>query len=93
PTVLGRPVQFCHPPRSVHIVNKILKAFKEGRKKPAEFWINMGEKKIHIRYIPVLDKNGNYIGTLEVVQDITSIKNWREKKDFWIGRTSNLSES
>jgi DUF438 domain-containing protein len=80
PTVLGRPVQFCHPPRSVHIVNKILKAFKEGRKDPAEFWINMGERKIHIRYFPVLDEDGNYMGTLEVVQDITDIKKLEGEK-------------
>jgi len=31
-SVLGRPVQPCHPPKSVYVVNKILKAFKEGRK-------------------------------------------------------------
>jgi len=31
-SVLGRPVQMCHPPRSVHIVNKILKAFKSGKR-------------------------------------------------------------
>jgi len=80
PTVLGRPVQFCHPPRSVHIVNKILKAFKEGRKEPAEFWINMGDRKIHIRYFQVLDKEGNYLGTLEVVQDITRIKELEGEK-------------
>jgi hypothetical protein len=61
-------------------VNKILKAFKEGRKEPAEFWINMGDRKIHIRYFPVLDKEGNYLGTLEVVQDITRIKELEGEK-------------
>jgi len=73
-SILGRPVQLCHPPRSVHIVNKILEAFKNGRKNSAEFWINMGGKLIYIRYFPVFDDKGNYIGTIEITQDISSIK-------------------
>ncbi|PLV58304.1 DUF438 domain-containing protein [Thermotoga sp. KOL6] len=80
PTVIGRPVQFCHPPRSVHIVNKILKAFKEGKEEAAEFWINLGGKIIHIRYFPVRDNNGDYLGTLEVVQDVTKIKKLEGEK-------------
>jgi hypothetical protein len=79
-TVLGRPVQLCHPPRSVHIVEKILQEFKAGRKDMAEFWIRMGEKFIHIRYFPVRNKSGDYIGTLEVVQDITQIKKLEGEK-------------
>ena len=73
-SILGRPVQLCHPPRSVHIVNKILEAFKNGRKNSAEFWINMGGKLIYIRYFPVFDDKGSYIGTIEITQDISSIK-------------------
>jgi hypothetical protein len=74
PSIIGRKVQFCHPPRSVHIVNKILKAFKEREKDVAEFWIQMGKRKIHIIYFAVRDDSGEYLGTLEVVQDITDIK-------------------
>jgi PAS domain S-box-containing protein len=73
-TILGRKVELCHPPKSVHIVKKILKAFKEGRKQVAEFWIPFGGRLVHIRYFPVRDSNGEYLGTLEVVQDITDIK-------------------
>lgn len=73
-SVIGRPVQLCHPPKSVHIVNKILKAFKEGKKDSADFWIKMGKSFIYIRYIPVRDSNGNYIGTLEVEQDVAGIR-------------------
>jgi len=73
-TILGRKVELCHPPKSVHIVKKILKAFKEGRKQVAEFWIPFGGRMVHIRYFPVRDSNGEYLGTLEVVQDITDIK-------------------
>ena len=73
-SVLGRPVQLCHPPKSVHIVNKILRAFKEGRKKEATFWLRLGPKYVYIRYLPLFDENGNYIGTLEITMDIAPYK-------------------
>jgi len=72
--VLGRRVQLCHPQKSVHIVNKILEAFKAGKKDMAEFWITMNNRLIHIRYFAVRDKNGKYLGTMEVTQDLTDIK-------------------
>ncbi|MGB9853905.1 MAG: DUF438 domain-containing protein [Candidatus Bathyarchaeales archaeon] len=72
--VLGRKVQLCHPQKSVHIVNRILEAFKKGEKDVADFWIHMGGRLIHIRYFAVRDRNGQYLGTLEVTQDLTDIK-------------------
>ncbi len=71
---LGRKVQNCHPPQSVHKVNEILEDFKKGKRDKAPFWINFNGKLIYINYFPVVDKNGNYLGTLEVTQDITDIK-------------------
>lgn len=73
-TVIGRPVQHCHPPDSVDVVNNILSAFKAGNKEKAEFWIRLGPKFVHIRYFPVRDEEGNYLGTLEVSQDIKEIR-------------------
>lgn len=72
--VIGRKVQLCHPQKSVHIVNKILETFKTGKKDVAEFWITMNNRLIHIRYFAVRDKNGKYLGTLEVTQDLTDLK-------------------
>jgi PAS domain S-box-containing protein len=72
--VLGRKVQLCHPQKSVHIVNRILEAFKKGKKDVAEFWINLGGRLILIRYFAVRDKDGKYLGTMEVTQDITDLK-------------------
>jgi PAS domain S-box-containing protein len=72
--VIGRKVQLCHPKKSVHIVNKILESFKTGEKNVEEFWIQMDNRLIHIRYFAVRDKNGKYLGTMEVTQDITDIK-------------------
>ncbi len=73
-TTLGRPVTLCHPPKSVHIVEKIINEFKAGRRDKAEFWINMGGRLIYITYYPVRNNRGEYLGTLEVVQDITDLK-------------------
>ena len=78
--ILGRPVQLCHPPKSVHIVNEILKAFKEKRKSKADFWINFKGRLIYIRYLPIYDETGNYYGTLEVTQDVTGIKKLEGEK-------------
>jgi len=72
--VIGRKVQMCHPQKSVHVVNKIVEAFKSGKKDSAEFWISMNNRLVHIRYFAVRDKGGKYLGTLEVTQDITDIK-------------------
>lgn len=73
-TILGRKVQNCHPPGSVHVVDRILSDFRSGRQRVAEFWINFRGKFIHIRYFPVNDPDGRYAGTLEVTQDATRLK-------------------
>jgi len=72
--VIGRKVQQCHPKKSVHIVNQILKDFKIGRKDSADFWINIEGRLIYIRYFAVRNKSGEYLGCIEVTQDITEIK-------------------
>jgi PAS domain S-box-containing protein len=72
--VLGRSVQQCHPEKSVHVVNRILEDFKSGKRDVAEFWMNFEGKLIHIRYFPVRSRSGEYLGCLEVTQDITLIK-------------------
>jgi uncharacterized protein len=73
-TVIGRKVQNCHPPQSVHIVEKILEDFRSGRRSTAEFWITLQGKRVHIRYFAVRNAAGAYLGTLEVTQDITGIQ-------------------
>jgi hypothetical protein len=72
--IIGRTVQNCHPPESVHIVEKILKAFKAGEKDKARFWIQMKGKFILIEYYALRDDKGNYRGTIEVSQDLTELR-------------------
>lgn len=72
--ILGRKVQQCHPQKSLALVNRILDDFRAGRRDEAEFWIDAGGRKVHIRYFAVRDRDGRYLGCLEVTQDITDIK-------------------
>jgi len=73
-TVIGRTVQNCHPPASVHVVEKIVQDFKAGIKDHEDFWIKMGNMYVFIRYFAVRDSQGNYLGTLEVTQNIKPIQ-------------------
>jgi DUF438 domain-containing protein len=69
--ILGREVKLCHPPKSVHIVEKILEDFRAGRENRAPFWIELNGKFLHIEYFALRDEQGEYLGTLEVSQDLT----------------------
>ena len=72
--ILGRKVQYCHPPKSVHIVNQIVKDFKAGKQDRARFWIDLNGKLVYICYYAVRDTQGSYQGTLEVTQDLTEVR-------------------
>jgi PAS domain S-box-containing protein len=78
--VIGRKVQQCHPQKSIHVVNQILDDFKSGRRDVADFWINFEGRFIYIRYFPVRNRNGDYLGCLEVTQDITDTKSLKGEK-------------
>lgn len=72
--VIGRTVQNCHPPQSVHVVEKLLEDFKSGVKETEDFWIQMKDKFIYIRYFAVRDEKGTYMGTLEFTQNVSEIR-------------------
>ncbi len=73
-TIIGRKVTHCHPPTSVHIVEKIVEDFVSGKRDHADFWIQMQGMFVYIRYFAVRDKDGNYLGTVEVSQNIKPIQ-------------------
>ena len=70
----------CHPPESVHIVDRIINELKTGQRNSADFWLNRGNRQIYIRYLPVQGANGEFLGVLEVTQDISEIKNLTGEK-------------
>lgn len=78
--VIGRTVQNCHPPASVHIVNKMLEDFKAKNKDYEDFWIKMGDLYVYIRYFAVRGEKGEYLGTLEVTQNIKPIQEIKNEK-------------
>ena len=74
PAVIGRAVQNCHPPSSVHVVDRILQSFRNKEKDTAEFWLTLNGRFLHIRYFALYGENGDYRGVLEVSQDVTDIR-------------------
>jgi uncharacterized protein len=74
PAVIGRKVQNCHPKKSLAVVEEVISDLKSGKRDVAMFWIDLQGHKILIRYFPVKDKAGNFLGVLECSQDITDIQ-------------------
>lgn len=72
-TIIGREVKNCHPPKSVHVVEKIIEDLKNGKKDNEDFWIKMGPNFVYIRYFAVRSKEGEFLGVLEVTQNIKPI--------------------
>lgn len=69
--IIGRKVQFCHPPSSVHVVEEILAALRSGARDRAAFWIEKRGRFVHIEYVALRGTAGEYLGCLEVTQDLT----------------------
>ncbi len=78
--IIGRTVQNCHPPESVHTVNELLAAFRKGEKDSESFWITVGGRFVLIRYFAMRDPDGTYRGCVEVSQDITGIRSLTGEK-------------
>ena len=78
--IIGRDVHNCHPPESVHVVEKIVESFRAGKKDVASFWINMKGQKLLIQYFAIRDEYQNYKGVVEVSQEITDIQQLKGEK-------------
>lgn len=79
-SVIGRKVQKCHPAQSVHLVEQIVAGFKDGTMNSADFWIDFKNDKILIRYFPVRNENGDYMGVLEITQEVGWIQKLEGQK-------------
>jgi len=73
-SIINRDVRLCHPPGSVDIVEKIIEDFKSGKESHAPFWIQVKGRFILIEYYALRDDKGEYLGTLEVSQDLTNAR-------------------
>lgn len=72
--IIGRDVHNCHPKESVHVVEKIVEAFKAGKKDSASFWIDMKGMRLLIQYFAIRNETGKYKGVVEVSQEISEIQ-------------------
>ena len=79
-SVIGRPVHLCHPPQSVHIVKQIVEDLRSGKKDHEDFWINFKGKFVFIRYYAVRSETAEYLGCLEVTQEISEIRSLSGEK-------------
>ncbi len=80
PGAIGRHVENCHPPKSLPMVREILRAFAAGERDVAEFWLELGGRFIHVRYFAVRNAAAEYLGCLEVSQDVTAIRALRGER-------------
>ena len=84
--VLGREVADCHPKKSLAKVEKILEEMKEGKREKARFWIDLPlgphqeKQKVLIEYFALRNKEGKYLGCLEVSQNIAELQALRDEK-------------
>lgn len=69
--IIGRSVQLCHPPGSVHVVEQILSDFKSGKESKAAFWLNFKGMFVYIEYVALRGEDGEYLGVIECTQDLT----------------------
>ncbi len=72
--IIGRDVKNCHPPESVHVVENIVEAFRQGKKDKAEFWIKMNNEFKLIQYFAIRNESGVYKGVIEVSQEVSGIR-------------------
>lgn len=79
-SVIGRPVHLCHPPQSVHVVMNIVEDLRSGKKDHEDFWINFRGKFVFIRYYAVRGEVGEYLGCIEVTQEISEIRSLEGEK-------------
>lgn len=72
--ILGRDVRLCHPPKSVHVVEQVVSDFKTGKQDQAAFWLELNGAFVYIVYYAIRDEKNKYLGTMEIVQDVTNIR-------------------
>ncbi|MEM2465023.1 MAG: DUF438 domain-containing protein [Candidatus Bathyarchaeia archaeon] len=74
-TLIGRRFEYCHPPRLENFVKSVVNDLKSGKDDHREYWTRLGDRIIRVMVLAVRDKNGNYLGTLEMVEDLTEVVN------------------
>lgn len=72
-TIIGRRLEYCHPPRLEGYVKTNVEALKQGKYEYREFWTRLGDRIIRVIVAPVKSPDGRQLGTIEIVEDMTEI--------------------
>lgn len=74
-TILGRRLEYCHPPRLENFVKSVVDDLKSGKADFREYWTRLGDRVVRVIVAAVRDEKGTYLGALEVVEDLTEVVN------------------
>ena len=75
-TAISRDVFSCHPPKVEPIVRGIIESFRNGERDNVAVWLEKVGRPFYVNYMAVRDQNNNYLGTLELVQDMQFAKEY-----------------
>ncbi len=76
---IDREVFSCHPPKIEPIVRSIIDDFRNGVRDSVPLWMDKGGRSMLVTYMAVRDHNKEYLGTVEVVQDMEFAKEHFQK--------------
>ena len=76
---IGREVFSCHPPKIEQRVRRIIEEFRNGTLDQVPVWMNKNGRTMLVTYMAVRDRDNNYLGTLELMQDMEFAKKYFEK--------------
>ena len=71
---IDREVFSCHPPKIEPMVRQIIDDFRNNRRDEVPVWMEKDGRTMLVKYMAVRNKAGNYIGTVELVQDMELAK-------------------
>lgn len=71
---IDREVFSCHPPKIEPMVRQIIEDFRSGRRDSVPVWMEKNGRVMLVNYMAVRDRDGNYVGTAEFVQDMEFAK-------------------
>jgi len=74
-TILGRRLEYCHPPRLEQYVARNVEALKTGKEKYRVFWTRLGDRIIRVLLVAVRKPDGELLGVAEIVEDFTEVLN------------------
>ena len=77
---IDREVFSCHPPKIEPMVRSIIADFRSGKRDSVPIWMEKGGRVMLVKYMAVRDKKGNYLGTVELVQDMEFAREYFSKK-------------